>query len=111
MLNVEAEALKKRVDFLKNELIPALRSGRYSQCQGQYFDGESCCVLGLVRKLVDPEGKSTFHKVFTDLGLYDKPLRQNLLILNDYKGKSFPEIADWLENFLKETEAIDENPE
>jgi hypothetical protein len=97
---------------LKAKWVEALRSGKYEQCRRALHDGVGFCCLGVygdVRGI--PRASLLHHK--GAVGPYDdtaaalNPLdeiptvlvRHTLADLND-AGKSFAEIADWIERNL-----------
>jgi hypothetical protein len=84
---------------LKAKWVAALRSGKYAQGQGDYFDPETgtYCCLGVL-DIVD------LGDACTNLHLWgeaeskagESSQLQELIRMND-TGKSFSEIADWIE--------------
>jgi hypothetical protein len=87
------------VDFVKNQWIPALRSGKYKQMFGKYCNSDCTefCALGLAANLKDPHS-DFFYRVLFDLGLNGN-IYHNIANMND-SGKSFLEIADYLEGVI-----------
>lgn len=94
---------------LKAKWVAALRSDDYEQARGRLrtTSGEYCC-LGVLCDITAPakwhkEADGTWH--FGDDDSWSSPptdllptLKANSLIdLNDDDGKTFPEIADWIE--------------
>lgn len=85
-----------------NNLVRALRSGKYRQVHCQFKDGKGgFCVLGLGIHLVEPKGTFYLHDFVRDYGfksVYESNLFRDtsLMTLNDI-GKSFTEIADLIE--------------
>lgn len=91
----------------KAKWIAALRSGKY--IQGQKYlqaDGKFCC-LGVACDVIDSNGwKNTAG--WTAVIPSETAARLNLEInvqkqlwkLNDHEGRSFLEIADWIEENL-----------
>lgn len=104
----------KRTELV-NKWIEALRSGEYKQWRGGLRRDDCFCCLGVACDL------SGFDK-WTDKGNYQvysesvgtlspKDMQtlgishseQDVLIdMNDYQGKSFPEIADAIEGMIDE---------
>lgn len=95
-------------DF-KQKWVAALRSGEYKQ--GKYVlycrAIDSFCCIGVAGKikgvsLEEMEGKSNpgSDKVYKScINLGDSFVR-TLTLMNDYQGKSFSDIADWIEQNL-----------
>ena len=102
---------------VKARWIKALRSGRYSQVAGVLHNEEGYCCLGVLcrvdgrRFLPVSGGFQIFDKVIrvwresmppTDLlekAQLSKPKAEKLADMND-KGKTFSQIADWIEKNL-----------
>jgi len=101
--------IKARAD----ELVAALRSGKYTQTNGQLRDGDAFCCLGVacdISKLGEWNGNKYFseegilpNEVRDYFGFYnsnggvrDYHTESCLSELND-KGQSFIEIADFIE--------------
>ena len=84
--------MNEQIERNRMELILALRSGRYKQIFGRYFDGKGgVCLFGVIMQLFNYNEKSDKH---TELGLsFDSSIQ--LTDLND-SGKTFPELADIL---------------
>lgn len=98
---------------IKNRWVKALRSGQYEQTQGTLRNYQGFCCLGVLCDIMEPEGWD--REVDEHWGCADMP-DESLLIkaglmepipltnyvptelseMND-KGKSFAEIADWIE--------------
>ncbi len=90
----------------KAQWINALRSGDYKQGVGALFQRSSnqyCClgVLGDLHDLVDGKGRLRNPKdhnyCFLPRALLDGVAQSYLVDMNDQEGKSFAEIADWIE--------------
>lgn len=98
--------------------VAALRSGEYKQgTGGLYNDGCYCClgVAGVIAcvNTDQMQGEGVFEKTFQNLpesfpkqligsdfpqgNNYNKLIGE-LTVLNDKQGKSFLEIADWIES-------------
>jgi len=106
---------------LKAQWITALRSGKYKQGKRVLRnEKEEFCVLGVLCDIVDPggwfgpvewkpieESASTYPKVYLFGGLSGLPRNAKfdlsnlemaiLACLNDLEGKSFGELADYIE--------------
>lgn len=105
---------------IKADWIAALRSGDYQQCEGTLSDGVGFCCLGVLCEVVKPEGyeagviseehydeynEENYTRTETDeltdrirekIGLgYGDAIE--LMSMNDEQGKSFVDIADYLE--------------
>lgn len=104
---------------LKQKWVEALRSGEYPQCQGMLHskDGGYCC-LGVAAtvagykidrhrdEVVRPNGSidESSYGALEDFGLLSS-VRGPLIEMND-RGKSFAEIADYIEaNISSDAEA------
>jgi hypothetical protein len=106
---------------IKKQWVKALRSGEYRQ--GAYALGrlsadgvyiESFCCLGVLahecdptpwvrdRELVavDPAGPFTLSPKFLEAAGLSREVIGQLAFLNDDGGKTFDEIADWIEENL-----------
>ena len=83
---------------LKAKWVEALRSGEYRQCREQLhgFENQYCC-LGVLCKVVnhstDPDRAYRWLDIVT--GGYGP-----FVNMNDHEGKSFTEIADYIEKSL-----------
>ena len=83
--------------------LDALRSGEYKQGRECLFDSKGYCCLGVAGKLVDFPVHLDSLEVYEHIGkLYglDELDRCKLAIMNDYQSKTFPEIADAIEQML-----------
>ena len=90
--------------------IAALRSGEYKQCRSYLFDGEGYCCLGVAAEIAGHDLElgpkdytllydDVFEKVpdeIKDTGLVKNKFAAELTKMND-NGKTFDEIADWIE--------------
>lgn len=77
--------------------VKALRSGEHKQIKGSYIKDGCYCAMGLgfmISGAVVGEIK-LYGAGKTPLKMFD--IKSNIISLNDEKGKSFPEIADWIE--------------
>jgi len=104
---------------LKKKWVDALRSGLFTQGNGRLenADGSLCC-LGVICKVAHPKIGSLrkFTTIYTEKGSLEKKLRnipsilkgdendnalvEKLVDFNDTKGKSFRQIADWIDRNL-----------
>ena len=102
---------------IKQKWIAALRGGLFKQGKGRLRNGENeCCCLGVLCDIVDPKGWSNFKAEFNEydyrnrwsypppvflnhVGLTDVQIGE-LGKLNDDEGRSFIEIADYIEKNL-----------
>lgn len=94
---------------LKAKWVAALRSGEYKQTGGhlRYCDlngnPKGYCCLGVLCDVMDPEGwGARFHD--DDAGLPEPSMvgahQPTLIDMNDREGRSFAEIADFIEKNL-----------
>lgn len=96
---------------VKIKWLEALRSGKYKQGKGCLRAGDSFCCLGVLIDVVDPEGwcadrfQGYVHKYASSNAMPNTVLRNKLELpldlnilsgMND-RGKSFNEIADYIE--------------
>ena len=85
---------------VRDRWTAALRSGQYEQGKGSFLDyGGAYCCLGVLCDVTDREptpggGDDDYPFVSSLLG--DGVVRE-LWQMNDFLGRSFPEIADWIE--------------
>lgn len=107
----------------KEEFVTALRSGEFKQSCGRTLrDHEGYCCLGVASVVLDRgeydlhgytwtedcwrplgEGRSWYRiippNISDDLGM-DSELQVQLYDFNDLHGRSFDQIADWIEKNL-----------
>ena len=105
---------------LIKQWIAALRSGQYTQTQGFTKRGDSYCCLGVAVCLVDNdkwgpwrEGEASYSHCLSQRYRLDEETTHQLVEMNDKQGKTFPEIADYLEQKYAESdpsEAVDCGP-
>jgi len=104
---------------IRDAWVQSLRSGLYPQIQGQLCRKENgglgFCVLGVLADVADPtawgappehEGGTRYFAgahsgalpsyLMLEVGLPEEAER-TLVALNDKEGKTFPEIAAWIE--------------
>lgn len=72
---------------MKASWVQELRSGKYVQGIGTFYEDGKHCAVGVLRQTARAGGLR-MPKI-----LYDAVVR-----MNDEEGKTFEEIADWLEN-------------
>ena len=97
---------------LKAKWLEALRSGKYEQAKGCLRKDDRYCCLGVLCDVVDPSGWELIGNTYKYLGYLSflPPEVANigyedaLVGMNDGKGKSFPEIADWIEANIETTD-------
>jgi hypothetical protein len=76
---------------IKRKWCAALRGGTWTQIKGQYHDAEQGrCALGVLRDVLS-------NNVSDHI---EGPARLKIAKMNDLDGKSFGEIADWIEGNL-----------
>ena len=97
---------------IRDEWILALRSGAYKQATGRLKDGDRYCCLGVLCA-IHPDVIEKDNGVFVykghgatnnlpyelgwDLDIPIMVAGYTLQTMNDDKGKTFSEIADWIE--------------
>lgn len=95
---------------LKAKWLEALRSGRYQQGKTCLRAGDAFCCLGVLCDVSEQgkwtDGDSTRYFTVTDQGAYclfpptgwlGREMSNAIVNMNDEQGKTFNEIADWLE--------------
>lgn len=91
---------------IKQKWVAALRSGKYRQARCFLMDHDGCmCCLGVLARLQGAtlkslRGKNTSRHEKIN-GLVPCTVRIYLSDMND-DGKTFPEIADWIEANIPE---------
>lgn len=106
MVVLKGSIAKEQVE----QWVEALRSGRYKQKQGHlYRDGGYCCLGVLAKDVLGYEDDSlakvrngtnpAYKEICFLLGDYDNKTKYTtkLMVMNDIQGKSFIEIADFIE--------------
>lgn len=96
---------------IKKQWVEALRSGRYRQTQNTLRVNDGFCCLGVLCDLVEPGlwevngshfganiSPSALVRDIADL--HDDDTIAHLMDMNDSAGKSFAEIADYIEENL-----------
>lgn len=99
---------------VKKKWVEALRSDRYDQTRGYLKYGSCFCVLGVLCDIVDPNGWKPYNrdsqswrgeagvipsKLCSAIHLKGKDAGR-LMQMNDGEGKTFKELADYIENNL-----------
>ena len=87
---------------LKAKWIEALRSGKYEQGREQLkTDNGKYCCLGVLNEIADLDYETDCGYLENHVGATWKGLdidqQGKLVSLNDEDGKTFPEIADYIE--------------
>ena len=98
---------------IKKKWLKALRSGDFEQCAERLVNNGRYCCLGVLRYLNNPHDGSSaidpYHsKISGGMKLSQRQLAEFGLSDNDQleavtmndKGRSFLEIADWIEEAL-----------
>lgn len=83
---------------IKAKWTAALRSEQLIQCQHALqrgYPAVAYCCLGVLAQLVAPKDLLLYSDVKA-AGVRDDVASQ-LMALNDDEGKTFPEIADWID--------------
>ncbi len=95
--------------------IAALRSGKFTQSKNRLKDDKGYCCLGvgcIINGHDDREiyGLSYPSKTLMPDGIFEDPelgaystLETVLSRMNDHEGRSFPEIANWIEQNVELT--------
>ena len=86
----------KRTEFTQ-PWLDALRSGKLEQSRGMYTNNGRYCCLAVGLKFAVKSDK--WGDLEDKLGVYEKDARA-LIDMNDVQGKTFPEIADAIEQML-----------
>ena len=94
---------------IKEKWVKALRSGEYEQGRGCFYNASnnSYCCVGVLAVVQNP-GKSIPAFFFRETAsgvdspwlLFNKAQGTVLYKMNDCEGKSFVEIADYIEKYL-----------
>lgn len=110
-------AITPNIPFIRDQWIPALRSGEYRQGRTVLRHDQAFCCLGVAADLLIRLGETSTQWEATEFGecytLADEAghlpatirkaiglsevEQQDLISLNDEDGKTFPEIADYIE--------------
>lgn len=91
------ETIKKQLSkALVEPWLAALRSGEYMQGTGVLEGGNRYCCLGVYNKIhdIDNFGEKNYVGVQDAIG---GKLVDHCIIMNDQDYKTFPEIADYIE--------------
>ena len=81
---------------IKRKWVEALRSGKFTQLRGGFQDGKNHCCLAVLGATIS---SNTPFPDDNKIGLSARE-RTNLIRMNDDQGKSFAEIADYIEEHL-----------
>lgn len=95
---------------LKRKWVKALRSGKFAQTKEKLYDGKGYCCLGVLCRVVRPKdywydvhewanvhGDEDFSQERRkELGI-SEAVQSRLVGMNDNMGKTFSEIADYIE--------------
>lgn len=96
----------------KARWLKALRSGAYLQARESLRANDCFCCLGVLCDVTRPDGwdedgwsrdakgtkmESSLPWAFMAEIKLDFPIEAKLIAMNDEEGKSFAEIADWIE--------------
>jgi len=94
--------LTRREKLLK--WIEALRSGEYKQCTGQFHLGDRHCCLGVAQIIGDLKASYSELETYYELDYHNDLITfENL---NDVDRRTFPQIADYIEeHYLNEEKA------
>jgi hypothetical protein len=89
---------------IKAKWVAALRSGEYKQIKGNLKTSSGYCCLGVLCEIDDIEfvesnvsGDGPNASVYTYLNMFVGPKNSDTCIKMNDNGKSFNEIADWIE--------------
>jgi hypothetical protein len=96
---------------LKAKWVKALRSGEFKQGKGCLKEGERYCCLGVLARVAGlqitegegikgAKGYTPLAELVTGAPTEDCEILTRLWRMNDTLGKSFPEIADYIEREL-----------
>lgn len=98
----------------KAKWLEALRSGRYAQARESLRNSDGFCCLGVLCDATNPNGWSGQAWSYKGSTMWETSLpvnfmneinlagemEDNLINMNDRQGKSFSQIADWIEAHL-----------
>jgi len=87
------------------QIIQILRTTKLQQCRGNYINERKFCALGaIMHEKYGWNGNYHFDQLYKELAtiLGDEAMLYKIIELNDSYGKSFSEIADWLETIYLE---------
>jgi hypothetical protein len=111
---------KKLPKAFKDKWLKALRSGKFKQCQESLYDGEGYCCLGIACKIayknipkwinddyvLGEKGDTGEKRKIKNIPLVllgdenHNPIVKELIRMNDKYGKSFKQIANYIEKNL-----------
>lgn len=108
-MNDQKQPAQRMDPELKRKWVEALRSGKYRQCRNELYDGNGgFCCLGVAQHIFtgklppkrwnESDGRPTPPALdrLRDNGNGSGNVLTTLAHMNDH-GKTFPEIADWIE--------------
>lgn len=79
---------------LKRKWCAALRGGTWTQVRRKFYEGENGrCALTVLGEVVDPVANPRI----TVNDLVSAEHQELIMRMNDWRGKTFSEIADWIE--------------
>lgn len=101
---------------IKRAWVATLRHGKYKQGRFRLRSAlNNVCCLGVLCDIIDPSGWSVaktcdgyVHRecrgrpseIIEQKASLEEAARSHLISLNDERGQTFPEIADWIERNL-----------
>lgn len=88
--------------IIKEKWVKALRGGEYQQGRNRFFSDDAFCCFAVGYHVLNPGADMTMHTTLDGvhaLGLSYKQ-KDALIVMNDEEGKSFAEIADYIEEYL-----------
>ena len=95
---------------LKDQWVAALRSGKYEQGRGLLLKDDKFCCIGVLCDIINPTdwvysstiGPGIYSYTrgihYAPVEILSLNIQTPLSIMNDEEGKSFNEIADWIED-------------
>ena len=94
---------------LKAKWVKALRSGEFKQARQRYFDNDTngyCCIGVLVCLRTKKSGidiSSGNSILDSERAIGNAAAVDKLISMNDFKKRSFKQIASWIEKYLPAT--------
>jgi hypothetical protein len=87
---------------LRDEWVKALRSGEYQQGRGGLRSEDKYCCLGVLCAVRAGRDFDFYELMDFAYGTskaseFTEAIAETLWHMNDFDGRSFPEIADWIE--------------
>lgn len=97
--------MQKLPTEFKEKWVAALRSGEFKQGRGALYKNGKYCCLGVADKIegYEPDARDSIlkhHENVPEIIRGDTELTARLATMNDEGGKSFSEIADYIEQNL-----------